>query len=191
MCTFFTGMLVNLKIKAVKVEFMNLKVAHYYYFKTVEQSLSGSLSSSPMHCSLIMECKIWPCETSFTAQRTIDSPQIGTKSKWKRSALLFSIEVMVKSYQAYKDSWATVVAEESWQPGRLLSKQRGLTCNGTINCCVYYHINKKLQKKKIKSEYSIFATICTSKNFPLYGSTFLHSHTLIHIDYECRGCICV
>ena len=150
MCTFFTGMLVNLKIKAVKFDSMSLKVAHYYYFKTVEQSLSGSFAN--MHCSLIMECKIWPCETSFTVRQTIDSPQIGTKSKWKRSASLFSSEVMVKSYQAYKDSWATVVAEESWQPGRLLSKQRGATCNGMINCCVYYvyHISKKTAKKNQK-----------------------------------------
>jgi len=51
-------------------------------------------------------CGSPPC-TSFAAWRTLTA-----KGSWRRSSSWFSSEAMVKGYQAYRDSWATVLSEE-------------------------------------------------------------------------------
>jgi len=43
---------------------------------------------------------------SIAARWTIDPPCIGAKSKRSRPASSSSVEVVVKSYQAYRDRWA-------------------------------------------------------------------------------------
>ena len=103
---FFMGMFVNVKIKTTTSELLNLKMAFYCYFKTVEQTSSRSLSSA-----------------SFTAWQTIDLPL--TSSHKEQTEIGFVIFCSGNgerlSYQAYKDSWTAVLKchdRGKLQPGK-------------------------------------------------------------------------
>ena len=68
-------------------------------------------------------CGSPPCASS-TAWRTSasDAHCVSTKSKWRRSSLWFSIEAMAKGYQAYRDSWSTVLNKKCLARGKLANR---------------------------------------------------------------------
>lgn len=93
------------------------------------------------HYSLILECKIWPCETSSAAQRTINPPHIGTKFKWRRWALSFSVKVMVKvdfcqSWEAWHVmAWSIAADTNTLTKLRKYSKVKYIIF-ARISCCM-------------------------------------------------------